>query len=197
MRINMVPLIPDVELQPAPWKKHWIPYHQLQKRREKIALKKNPISPNRIINNNIANELKSDVARCPTHIQICFALKIRLLQVAWILTSDWIKLHVSHAIHWNWAGKTRSGYSGVLLKKYGYLLLSARNLGGKTRKIPFQLARFKCGGVISQPIFVLTTKQKDVLFSKFSDIVHLAIPGKEIRPKEQRHAKQLVQRGPE
>ena len=41
------------------------------------------------------------------------------------------------------------------------------------------------------------TKQKDVLFSKFSDIVHLAIPGKEIRPKEQRDAKQLVQRGPE
>ena len=74
----------------------------------------------------------------------------------------------------------------------------AKKLGAKTGKIAFRLARFKCGGVTSQPIFVLTTKQKkDVLFSKFFDIVHLAIPGKEIRPKEQRHAKQLVQRRPE
>ena len=166
-------------------------------RERSIEFRTTSYKKDRIINNSIANELKSDVARCPTHIQICFAIKIRLLQVAWILTSDWIKLHESHAIHWSWAGKTRRGYSGVCCEKYGYLLLSARNLGGKTRKIPFQLARFKCGGVISQPIFVLTTKQKDVLFSKFFDIVHLAIPGKEICPKEQRHAKQLVQWGPE
>ena len=137
------------------------------------------MSPNRIINNSIANELKSDVGRCPTHIQICFAIKIRLLQVA--------------------VGPVKRAASTAefCCEKYGYLLLSARNLGGKTPKIPLQLARFKCGGVISQPISVLTTKQEDLLFSKFFDIVHLAIPGKEIRPKEQRDAKQLVQRGPE
>ena len=145
MRINMVPLIPDVELQPAPWKKHWIPYHQLQKRREKRSLfmkKKNPISPNRIINNSIANELKSDVARCLTHIQIYFAIKIRLLQVAWILTSDWIKLRASHAIHWSWAGKTRSGYSGVLLRKVWLPFTFCKKSGWKNAQNPFPTRAF-------------------------------------------------------
>ena len=33
-------------------------------------MKKNPISPNRINNNSIANELKGDVTRFTTHIQI-------------------------------------------------------------------------------------------------------------------------------
>ena len=92
-----------------------------KKTREKIALyekKINPISPNRIINNSIGNELKSGVARLINHHTFKSALpQISLLQVAWILTSDWIKLRASRAIHWSWAGKTRSGYSGVLLRK--------------------------------------------------------------------------------
>ena len=38
-----------------------------KKDEKRSLLKKNPISPNRIINNSIANELKSDVARLINH----------------------------------------------------------------------------------------------------------------------------------
>ena len=42
----------------------------------------------------LQNVLKSDVARFTTRVQTCLAAN----KVAWILTSDWIKLRRSHAI---------------------------------------------------------------------------------------------------
>ena len=43
--------------------------------------------------NMAPNVLKGDVARFTIHVRTW------LLQIAWILTSDWINLHGSHAIH--------------------------------------------------------------------------------------------------
>ena len=77
----------------------------------------------------LQNVLKSDVARFTTRVQTCLAAN----KVAWILTSDWIKLRRSHAIRriyvtccktgLSWASKTRN-MNRFCCKKYSYSLLS-------------------------------------------------------------------------
>ena len=64
--------------------------------------------------NMAPNVLKGNVARFTTHVRTC------LLQIARILTSDWINLRGSHVIHriyiifyktsLPWVGKTRNMY---------------------------------------------------------------------------------------
>ena len=64
-----------------------------KKTREKIALyekKKNPISPNRIINNSIGNELKSDVARLINHHTFKYALHTNQVAASCVNTDFWL-----------------------------------------------------------------------------------------------------------
>ena len=66
----------------------------------------------------LPSEWKSDVARFTTHESNLSRNKSGCLQVAWILTFDWIKFRGRHAIHGSyvtccktslpWAGKTRN-----------------------------------------------------------------------------------------
>ena len=89
--------------------------------------------------------------------------QIRLLQVAWILISDWIKLRGSHAIHGSyvtcsktslpWAGKTRNMYR-FCRKKKNYSLLSATNLCNLQQADLLQ-DRFECGWYINTSLFNL------------------------------------------
>ena len=108
--------------------------------------------------------LKSNVACFTTHVQTCLVTKlIRLLQVAWILISDWIKLRGSHAIHGSyvtcsktslpWAGKTRNMYR-FCRKKKNYSLLSATNLCNLQQADLLQ-DRFECGRYINTSLFDL------------------------------------------
>ena len=70
-------------------------------------------------NNMLQKEQESDVSLFITHVQACVAT-IRLLEIAWILTSDCIKLGGNHAISGSyvtrckrsspWVGKTRNTY---------------------------------------------------------------------------------------
>ena len=70
-------------------------------------------------NNMLQKEQESDISLFITHVQACVAT-IRLLEIAWILTSDCIKLGGNHAISGSyvtrckrsppWVGKTRNTY---------------------------------------------------------------------------------------
>ena len=65
----------------------------------------------------LQNGLESNVALFITHILTCLGKKIRLLEIALILTSDWIKSRRNHAMHGSyvtycnrglpWVGQTR------------------------------------------------------------------------------------------
>ena len=96
--------------------------------------------------------------------------QIRSLQVAWILTSDWIKLRRSHAIHGSyitscttslpWAGKTRIMCRFVLKSRttlYRHFLQqifekranlscckTGLNVASKTRNVAIQLVLRQC-----------------------------------------------------
>ena len=115
--------------------------------------------------------MKSDVARFTILFQSCLATNhYRLLQVTRILTSDWMKLHGSHAprgsLYVNSCCKASLPLVGKTVNMYRFcfemwncsLLLekplatcnnliccgTGVNVGGKKRKIAFQLVLQKC-----------------------------------------------------
>ena len=71
-------------------------------------------------------EKEFNVPRFSTHVPTCFVTN-QVVASCWILTSDWIKLRGSHAIHrsyvtclktsLSWAGKTRNIHIQILLQK--------------------------------------------------------------------------------
>ena len=71
-------------------------------------------------------EKEFNVPRFSTHVPTCFVTN-QIVASCWILTSDWIKLRGSHAIHrsyvtclktsLSWAGKTRNIHIQILLQK--------------------------------------------------------------------------------
>ena len=94
----------------------------------------------------------------------CVLQQIRLLQVSWILTSDWIKLRGSHAIHGSyvtccktclsWAGKTRNRYRCLCKKRlfssYCNYLFVAREVDSWVAKHERPLFNSFCSNVANQ-----------------------------------------------
>ena len=106
------------------------------------------------------NVLKSYVTRFTTHTCLALRGQIRLLQIAWILSSDWIKWRGSHARHARelltccktrlpWVGKTRIMYrfyckklellSNHNLQTTWFLARKVWFVGGKTRNTVIKL----------------------------------------------------------